>query len=304
MVMEKIQILLSTYNGEQYLREQLDSLLYQSYPEISILIRDDGSVDNTISILEEYSYKDSRIKWYKGNNIGVWKSFFDLMENADTKADYYAFCDQDDYWLKEKIEKGIQYLKRYSQNNIEPILYCSNTINTDKVLKKMPNNQFYYNFRPAFGNAIIQNIARGCTCIFNRVALNLAIIQKPQYMIMHDWWLYLVCSCFGKVCFDNNAYILYRQHESNVIGTKDSVIKKWMYRFVNLKNYEGRNYLQIKEFRKIYSVSYDNTILIDSFLSTENNVWKRVLFISNKKIYRQNKVDDFLYRILVFIGLA
>ena len=108
----KVQILMSTYNGEEYIREQLDSILSQSYPDVDILIRDDGSDDDTFVILKEYEERHQNVRAYQGENLGVNKSFFELLRESNTEAAYIGFCDQDDYWLPEKIEKAVKQLER------------------------------------------------------------------------------------------------------------------------------------------------------------------------------------------------
>lgn len=299
--MKEVQILLSTYNGAAFLKEQLESLLNQTYSNITILIRDDGSTDETSEILELYSKKYKCITWYSGNNIGVWRSYMDLINHSSCTASYFAFCDQDDYWLPEKIEQSILYLEK---NTIIPTLYCSNTILVNKKLKKLELQNNYENFRPSFGNALVQNIVTGCTCVFNKQARDLIYNKQPDYMIMHDWWLYLVVSCFGKVYFDKNAYILYRQHQTNTIGARGNNIEKWKYRIKNFRKNIGRNYLQIDAFTKLYNPPIKMLDLIEDFQSTEYNIVSRFLFFKNKNIYRQNHLDDILYRILVILGLA
>ena len=112
-----IQVLMSTYNGKDYLREQIDSILAQNCKEqmgvsLKLFIRDDGSKDGTQKILDEYAEKyPDKISWYQGENIGVIKSFFELIEKSDEKVEYYAFSDQDDYWHKEKLSAGIKQIK-------------------------------------------------------------------------------------------------------------------------------------------------------------------------------------------------
>ena len=131
--METVQILMSTYNGERYIREQIDSFLQQTYPLINILVRDDGSSDGTIAILEEYAEKYDNITYYKGNNLGVIQSFLQLLRDSDDAATYYAFADQDDVWLPEKIEKAIEMLENNTETSM-PLLYCSDVYVTDENL--------------------------------------------------------------------------------------------------------------------------------------------------------------------------
>ena len=162
-----IQILMSTYNGENYLREQLDSLLNQTYENIKILIRDDGSKDGTIQILKEYSEKyPNKIECIFDENIGVIKSFFELMKKSDEKCNYFAFCDQDDFWLKEKVEKAIEQIKEEI-----PFLYCSNTILVDENLKILKINNEKKEID--LNNILVENCATGCTVVINNKLLKL-----------------------------------------------------------------------------------------------------------------------------------
>ena len=128
---KKVQILMSTYNGEDYIREQLDSILAQSYPDVDILIRDDGSKDDTFVILKEYEERHSNIKAFQGENLGINKSFFELLKKS--QGDYIGFCDQDDYWLPEKIEKAVQQLERMTG----PALYCGAKTLVNENLEKL-----------------------------------------------------------------------------------------------------------------------------------------------------------------------
>ena len=131
----KVQVLMSTYNGERFLREQMESLLQQTYENLEILIRDDGSKDGTCEILKEYGERYSNIKVYYESNVGVIKSFFELLKKSE--AAYIAFCDQDDVWLAEKIERAVEILK----NQQAPALYCSNKILTDESLTSLKGNE-------------------------------------------------------------------------------------------------------------------------------------------------------------------
>ena len=129
---KEICVLLSTYNGEKYLREQLDSLVCQENVELKILIRDDGSKDSTLQILKEYSKKDARITYFVGNNVGPAQSFFDLIIKSPD-ADYYAFCDQDDVWDKDKLEIAVGFLEK--EDNSKPNMYYSNLRIVDQNLR-------------------------------------------------------------------------------------------------------------------------------------------------------------------------
>ena len=130
----KVVVLMSTYNGQKYLRQQLDSLLNQTVRPTKILIRDDGSNDDTVNLLEEYASFYSFIEYYCGKNIGPAKSFFELINKCDG-YDYYALCDQDDVWFKDKLEVAINTLEKENKNI--PLLYAGRFTLTDENLNPL-----------------------------------------------------------------------------------------------------------------------------------------------------------------------
>ena len=218
----KVEVLMSTYNGEKYLKQQLDSLKNQSVP-VHILARDDGSIDETVEILNSY---DS-LEIIKGKNIGSTESFLTLIELAP-EADYYAFSDQDDVWDINKIECAIQMLKEY---DVIPAVYSSNSrLVNDKLQfikdeKKCPKTDL--------GSAIIKNYVTGCTVVFNRKLMYELKKYRPINAPFHDWWVNLVCLSIGGVSlFDEIPHISYRQHGNNVVSGNSSFIKKWKSRLI------------------------------------------------------------------------
>lgn len=213
----KAAILMSTFNGAEFLSEQLNSLMKQSHNDIEIFIRDDGSVDETIEIIEEYRNKYKNIHFFKGENIGFIKSFFELLRVSGNEFDYYFFCDQDDVWLEKKVSRAIDLLSKVDVDI--PSLYFSRLQCVDKNLNFLRMSDVYADRDIGFGNAMVQNLATGCSVCFNKKARCLVVENGfPSNCLAHDWWMYLVVSCFGKVVFDKKSFILYRQHEKNTIG--------------------------------------------------------------------------------------
>lgn len=224
---------MSTYNGEKYLQEQIESLRNQKGVSVSILVRDDGSTDSTHQILETYK-KQGVLEWYSGENLKSARSFLDLVYRAP-ESDYYAFCDQDDYWLPEKLSIAISQLKK--TNCRKSALYCSKTILVDKNLKPIVQKKTYNFMALGMPSAFIINNAPGCTMVFNRYLLERVREYIPINLGMHDSWIYKVCVVTGnQVIADNNAYIWYRQHENNVLGGMHDPIKSWKRRLKNLKS--------------------------------------------------------------------
>ncbi len=296
--MKKVQILLSTYNGSQYVEEQINSILNQDYPEISLLIRDDGSKDDTLQIIKRLAAEDCRISYYQGDNLGVYKSFFDLMIKADLSADYYALSDQDDLWKSDKIRKAVEML---GDNKEIPILYCSNTSLVDEDLKPLENKIKRPRIRPSFGNALVENISAGCTCVFNKKLLEIVVEHLPDFTIMHDWWLYLTASAFGKTIYDENAYILYRQHSNNVVGSRFTYFDEFKVRVNNFNNNRGKINHQLREFKRLYVLDNEKAKLLNMVILVKKITY-RIRIIFNTQIYRQRKMDNFIFKILYLTG--
>lgn len=212
----RVAVLMSTYNGEKYLKEQIDSILTQNGNfELDLWVRDDGSSDSTIRILNEYQEKKS-LRWYPGENVGPGKSFIDLLYKVKG-YDYYAFSDQDDVWLPGKIQKGIDTLCGCERE----ALYFCNAEYVDKELKPMGGTTYKDKLPTDYFSAILNPGYLGCTMVFNYELAS--IIQShdfPQDLFIHDAFVARVCAAVGgEIKYDRNTYIMYRQHGSNVIGS-------------------------------------------------------------------------------------
>lgn len=221
-----IAILLSTFNGGLYLREQLDSLFRQTYKDWVLYVRDDGSTDNTIDILNSFQKKhDNIIMLAKDTvNMGPAKSFLHLLENVE--ADYYMFCDQDDVWLPEKIEKTMFILKNLEiEHPGRAALVFSDLSLVDKDLRPLHPSMWEFNaynkiLEPRF--LCCMNYVTGCTVAVNNLA-KLSATKFKHVDLMHDALLALVVARFGVIKPIRESLILYRQHEKNAIGANRRV---------------------------------------------------------------------------------
>ena len=236
----KITILLSTYNGEKYLREQLDSLFNQTcIKDIDILVRDDGSSDGTQELLDEYKKQHKNFKWYQGENKGPARSFWELINKA-SGSDYYAFCDQDDVWDKDKIEIALKQLA--SLDLSKPSLYMSDVHVVDSELKHLANGFVDAKIPVNYAYSLSNSVCPGCTFVFNEEARKLAtLFDAEEYIDHHDWTLYKIIVCFGNVIFDKTTHMSYRQHGNNVIGAKSKLTKYWDMVFKKPKDPKFRN---------------------------------------------------------------
>lgn len=235
MTTPHILVMMSTFNGGQFLREQVDSIFSQNNVKVTLLVRDDGSTDDTTDIIEGYRKNNpSSIRLIKGNNIGWRASFFELLSLADHEFpdyEYLAFADQDDIWLPDKLSRAVEAL---STLPFGPGLYCSNLI-------YYKNGQQMGLVRASMRDngpkgALIRNYATGCTIVFNRPLLSLLTKQRPHQTMEHDYWAFLTASLCGHVFVDSNAYILYRQHENNQIGSQRSWIDLWRRRLKSVSS--------------------------------------------------------------------
>ncbi|MFD1139452.1 glycosyltransferase family 2 protein [Paenibacillus urinalis] len=305
--MARVQILLSTFNGENYIRQQIESILNQSYPNIEILIRDDGSIDNTVSIIESYINADitRKIKLIKGSNIGVVRSFFELLYEANQDVDYFCFCDQDDIWLPQKVETAVERLN--GLNSRIPLMHFTPTYpsNDMQQLKKVWP---IIRRSPSFCNAIIENVAVGSTITFNLRTKNLIVSEDPDLnnIVMHDWWLYIIVSSLGKVVYSSAPSIVYRQHTSNVIGADTSLFDKYKKKWSRFKRNRKKRYLynQAYEFYKHYNhlLSTYEKLQLESFLRPRNTILDKLNFLFTNKFYRQTTSENLMFRFLVLIG--
>ena len=211
----KIAILMSSYNGEKYIRQQIDSILSQSgavQPEL--WVRDDGSTDGTRAVLESYA-SQGKLRWYTGDNLKPAHSFLDLLKHCED-YDYYAFADQDDVWKPEKLISGIRALEAISG----PGLYFANAELVDQDLNSL--GRTVYRRSPAldFTTLSCAGGILGCTMVFNRqLAQLIRMAPMPGPVVMHDFYVALVCSLFdGEIVYDPVAQMGYRQHGKNVVG--------------------------------------------------------------------------------------
>ncbi len=226
MTAPSVTILLSTYNGENYLKTQLDSICEQSHCEWSVAWRDDGSADNSIAIVEAFAKNAGPERFLKspssGFHIGATPSFLQLLsENCD--APLVAFADQDDRWLPLKLQRAID---RLADAGDLPALYCSRQLLTDDDFSH-PVFSMQYLGRPGFPASLTQNIASGNTIVMNQAGARLVASIPAPVAALHDWWSYIVVSaCGGLVIYDAEPTIMYRQHMTNLIGSQLPTISR------------------------------------------------------------------------------
>jgi glycosyltransferase involved in cell wall biosynthesis len=268
----KISILISTYNGQLFFDEQINSILEQTIEDFTLIIRDDGSSNqNFIEQLKKYERQDDRVKVYLETNIGSTLSFLDLLKKCPIDSDYIFFADQDDIWKDTRIENTIKYIAE--QNSISPLLSFCRYDYVDHELKYLSTCPKYKNI--GFKNALVQNLATGCTICINNSALKLLLSHMPKHAVFHDWW----------------------------IGGTTSILKKNKKRLNRkLNRILHKAYAQVDEFySNYYKIISDETCRTsERFLKTRKSRISKILFIFDFKTVKREKVfDNIILKIVI-----
>ena len=287
--MPTVLVLISTYNGGKYLRELLDSLISQKNVAVSIFVRDDGSSDNTVDILEEYSSRID-LNYYVGSNLGYAFSFWELLNKASLQYDYYAFCDQDDVWFDDKLSRAIELISKFTG----PALYTSDVVAVDNHYKVLNPSLFKVHGTLSFYDSLKKSIVPGCTFVFNKCLLEKAIVFDG-YMESHDWALYSICAAFGSIVCDTEPHIFYRIHNENAIGKKtalESFFSKIRSFFKKSKHTRSRFAISfLTSYREVLSDNYRDYLELYS-----NYKKKRFQLAFNKN------TKGFFYRLMIIFG--
>lgn len=290
-----VAILLCTYNGANFLIEQLDSLETQTHQNWVVIASDDGSTDQTLEILQQYQAKwpIGKLTIRNGPKKGFCQNFLSLACDPQIKADYYSFCDQDDVWLPHKLTAAISSLRlNHRKCNSVPLLYGGKTIYVDENLKVL-GGSFEFNYPKVFRNALVQSMAGGNTLIFNQASKVLLERATGVVPASHDWWLYLLISGADGLCiFDVNPYVLYRQHSNSLVGENRSISAKVKRVYFLLggkfKSLVDSNVKALTMHKNLLSKS--NSSLLDMFTQMRKvNLLMRIRLFGVCGIFRQTR---------------
>ena len=308
---------MATYNGEKYISEQIDSILEQTYQDFRIIIRDDGSTDKTVEIIEDYAKKyPEKIKIIHDDVIcrHPTKNFFELMKYA--QADYIMFSDQDDYWLPHKIQISLYYMKKTENENPgKPVLVFGELFPVDENLT---NNSGYFNTRirhtkqyKNFSVLLMFNSISGCVMTINRTLLE-NIGEYSEAINFHDHWAALIARAWGEICYLPMMFVLHRQHKKNVtahLDNKYNVIKS-LFRDVYISLLARQEFTGQKEryilFRERYSqyLNSENLEQLDNYLKLfDKNIFTRFKAFAKLNAitkFRFNKKLRWLINILLY----
>ncbi|WP_454870483.1 glycosyltransferase family 2 protein [Pseudomonas lini] len=286
----KIAILLCTYNGAEFLGEQLQSFIRQTHKNWVIYASDDGSDDDTLGLLRavQQSLGENRLVILNGPCQGFAKNFLSLIKNESITADYFAFSDQDDIWFEDKLERSITQLHFAADT---PAFYCSRTrlISADKrVLGFSP----LFSAPPHFCNALVQSIAGANTMLINAQARALlALTPEDAAIVAHDWLTYLlITGCGGKVIYDPLPTLDYRQHSGNLIGAnagfKEQLIRISKMCSGRFREWSNQNLLVLDSFQ--HRLAPDSQLALDRFKTArKSSFFQRLRLMKKAGVYRQ-----------------
>lgn len=304
----KVAIILCTYNGEEFIREQLDSIYAQNHKNWELWVFDDGSTDKTIEIVKAYqkAWVDKDIHIAKGPRQGFAWNFLCAIEHMPSDANFIAFSDQDDIWKTDKLSRALITLQTMPLD--KPCLYGSRTalINEAGAAQGLSK---YYGRTPSIKNALVQNIAGGNTMVFNKPMANLLLkIPKNRTFTAHDWLAYqIVMLAGGAFYYDQHSTVLYRQHQQNLIGSNIAISGKFQRLFKFLTGAKKREY--IKNLNVLAELEIDKDeqaeLIFEKFnIRRKSGFLKRLQFIIDPIVHRQHKSETIILVIGLLLGLA
>ena len=297
----KVKVLLSAYNGEQYIEEQVDSILRQSYENIELYIRDDGSKDGTQKVLEKYD-RNERVHVISGENLGFIKSFCALVRDCGD-ADYFAFADQDDIWLPGKISMAVELLEK--EDASIPLLYFSNYDFYDGEMNFKEHAKRPV-LEPSFHNAVVDCMTLGFNSVFNKKARDIMAAHIPEHSCGHDWWMYMLCSGMGKVLYDERVTVKYRRNGNNVSpGGMDFLeFQIWRFKKFFVNDYFANVRKQLREYYGLYAEKLieEDRKLLYLFSREKYHFIFALKKVCYPKRFRCGILDELFVRFIFLIG--
>ena len=299
-----ISVLMSTYNGERYVAEQIFSIMKQTNVKVELLVRDDGSKDSTTDVVEHLSHEYPNIKLHKGQNVGFVDSFNELVRWAasECKADFYAFVDQDDVWYPNKLKIARERLTLFPKD--EPNLFCSNSDIIDGYGQFTGKHFLQHVPRFTKVNILMYPTLQGCSMVFNRKALELYAEHLPQ-IAYHDRWMYYICNFMGNVYYEHQPLFGYRIHGHNALGVSNkkglkTTLERARRMLTSDKTHAGY-FDMTKEFYLAYSdvLPEKSNEIIRDYLSYRRDISKKIkLIFSNEFCTTKPGVGEQILRVI------
>ena len=294
---QSVGVAMSTFNGAKYLIPQIESILAQDHQNLTLVVRDDGSMDDTVEILKRYAER-GKLELIQGENVGVVRSFIELIGLMAERFDYIALCDQDDVWYKNKISRAVSILE--NRDLCQPQLYCSEYMFCDESLNPVARSKL--NCRGvSFNTMLYENRASGNTMLMNSTLARIVKECGSDDVYCHDWWIALVATSLGSLYFDNFTSLDYRRIGNNASPTGSTGLPLLRYR-VHTFLENGELECITRQLRKLYvsfhtSLDMDKCEILKLFL--EGGRLRKFLFPHR---LRQTVAGEFALRLLFLFG--
>lgn len=292
-----VAVVMSTYNGADFLVEQIDSVLGQRDVEVRLFVRDDGSTDGTISVLEGYE-RSGGLVLERGENVGVVPSFLRALSMVPTSVEFIALCDQDDIWHADKLSRAVDALSQGDRS--VPRLYCSEYVFCDVDMRPVEKSHLNL-IGVGFETLLYETKVSGNTTVINRALADLALEAGPEGVYCHDWWLGLIAAGLGELIFDDYASLDYRRTGSTVSPTGGSLLVLLRYRVEKFLRGGGLGRVadQLRRYRRCFGddLSAEKRELLDFFLCG-GRVHKAMAPVR----LRQKLIEEIALRLLFLIG--
>lgn len=299
MTVAKVTVVMSTYNGSEYIWKQVETILNQKDVEVTCYIRDDGSTDDTREILKDLSNQYSNIVVDYGNNIGWRASFLEALRKAP-KGDYYAFSDQDDIWFEDKIITSI-HVAEQCKKEVPCLVHC-NKLKTDENLVPVKRQQSKIAKPSSYAMAMVNGYAQGCSMLFNEELRSLVIRYLPIDKYWgHDYWVGLLAYLFGQVYYYPEPLFYHVMHGTNVSDTSNVVTNQ----FLKIKRMIHKDYFPNPSeiLLKYYKHEVDrNRDLLDILNEVSHYKSNRFRFLMNRSFYPKSRLSKIFYFFTVAFG--
>ncbi len=296
---KSVAVLLATFNGEKHLPELLGSLCAQNHRDFCVYVRDDGSSDGTLDVLMGYAEQLDMRFLPGGERLGAFQNFFRLLQEADGEHACYMLADQDDCWYPDKITKAWLAIGNRPD---DIILYCTRLEYVDAGLKRLGLSRIPRLL--SFENAVVENVAAGCTIAVTRGVKRNLVVPDARYSIAHDWWLYMYCSAIGKIIYDERPSLQYRLHSGNTIGATPHRLEEFIRR---CRRYIGKKHVFLRQAQQ-FLLCYGDVLprqqqdLLRDLIASSNALRGRLRIALRPPYSRQRWIDNQIFRMLFLLG--
>lgn len=301
---KEVAVIMSSYNGEMFIEEQIRSIFNQDNVEVKLFIRDDGSTDSTIEIIKNLQTSFPIELLIGETNLKPAFSFLEALKHCPFEAEYYSYADQDDIWFPQKLNSAYEKLSQFPRD--KPNLYCSTYDVVDKNLDLIFTRDLSIYKEMTLQSTLLGICPSGCTMVFNDVLKSEIVKSNPSYIRMHDFWTLLTAQVLdGNIYIDNRPSMSYRQHESNTVGFSDRTRIKDLKRLLDSA---GRNNERLRQAQCVYDdyhkkMSYENNQSLQKLIGYKSNLKDRFSLLADKNYKTAISKTNLLFKASILLGI-